>query len=152
MRNARFGDVRPTSPLSARTVEIASEIGGVNHSLAAVYARARGVGEPLTSARAVEIASEIGVVLPVLWPAPRPRGGAARIGVSRPTRPSRRCAAPTERLAPAAADSMAGIRCAAADGARAIARRAQEGAGRRRFLCCTIVGRSSERWMRPRRG
>ena len=69
--------------------------------------RAReGVGEPLTSARAIEIASEIGVAFAYSRPAPRPRGGAARIGVSRPTRPSRRCAAPTERLAPAAADSM----------------------------------------------
>ena len=37
--------------------------------------------------------------LPYSRPAPPARGGAARIGVSRPTRPSRRCAAPTERLA-----------------------------------------------------
>ena len=105
MRNTRFGDVRPTSPLSARTVEIASEIGVVYPTRCGLRAR-EGVGEPLTSARAIEIASEIGGVRPCARPAPRPRGGAARIGVSRPTRPSRRCAAPTERLAPAAADSM----------------------------------------------
>ena len=104
MRNARFGDVRPTSPLSALTVEIASEIGGVNHLRCGLRAR-EGRGEPLTSARAIEMASEIGGV-PYSRPAPPARGGAARIGVTGPTRTSRRCAAPSERLAPAAADSM----------------------------------------------
>ena len=45
MRNDRFGDVRPTSPLSALTVEIASEIGGVNHLRCGLRAR-EGVGDP----------------------------------------------------------------------------------------------------------
>ena len=76
MRNARFGDVRPTSPLSARTVEIASEIGVVCPTRCGLRAR-EGVGEPLTSARAIEIASEIGVVRPVLGPR-RGREGARR--------------------------------------------------------------------------
>ena len=120
MRNAPFGDVRPTSPLSARTVEIASEIGGAFPTLCGLRAR-EGLGEPLTSARTIEIASEIGGAS-LFSARAAARGGAARIGVSRPTRPSRRCAAPTERLAPAAADSMADsmadIRCGAADGAR----------------------------------
>ena len=76
MRNTRFGDVRPTSPLSARTVEIASEIGVVYPTRCGLRAR-EGVGEPLTSARAIEIASEIGVVRPVLGPR-RGREGARR--------------------------------------------------------------------------
>ena len=62
MRNTPIGDVRPTSPLSARTVEIASEIGSAFHTLCGLRAR-EGRGEPLTSARTIEIASEIGGVV-----------------------------------------------------------------------------------------
>ena len=62
MRNARFGDVRPTIVVCPTRCGL----------------RAReGVGEPLTSARAIEIASEIGVVRPVLGPR-RGREGARR--------------------------------------------------------------------------
>ena len=53
------------------------------------------------------------------------------MGVTGPTRRSRRCAAPSERLAPAAADFTW--------------RTLGEGLP-------MALGRSSERWMRPRRG
>ena len=71
MRNKRLGEFRPTSALSARAVEIASEIGGVNHLRCGLRAR-EGRGEPLNSARAVEMASEIGGVTHTVW---RRRGG-----------------------------------------------------------------------------
>ena len=82
------------------------------------------------SARAAEIASEIGGVCHTRCPHARARG-TARIGVSKPTRPSRRSAAATERLAPAADVAifvlLYEIRIWADDGARAIARRGRAG-------------------------
>ena len=73
MRNTRFGDVRPTSPLRA-LLKLLLKLCCLPYRCGL---RAReGVGEPLTSARAIEIASEIGGRLYSL-PAPRPRGGAA---------------------------------------------------------------------------
>ena len=54
MRNTRRGEFRLTSALSARAVEIASEICRANHLLSGLRAR-EGRGEPLNSAGAVEM-------------------------------------------------------------------------------------------------
>ena len=108
MRNTRRGEFRLTSALSARAVEIASEICRANHLLSGLRAR-EGRGEPLNSAGAVEMASEIGGVTHTVWrrhDLAAAARGAARIGVTGPTRTSRRCAAASERLAPAAAASL----------------------------------------------
>ena len=104
MRNNRLGEFRPTSALSARAVEIASEIGGVNHLRCGLRAR-EGRGEPLTRLALLKWLLKLAALLIRSGAAAAARG-AARIGVTGPTRTSRRCAAASERLAPAAADSL----------------------------------------------
>ena len=100
MRNTRRGEFRLTSALSARAVEIASEICRANHLLSGLRAR-EGRGEPLTRLALLKWASEIGGVTHTVWrrhDLAAAARGAARIGVTGPTRTSRRCAAASERL------------------------------------------------------
>ena len=51
MRNTPLGDFRLTSALSARAVEIASEIGGVNHVHCPLRAREGAVSRPTRPSR-----------------------------------------------------------------------------------------------------
>ena len=66
MRNTRRGEFRLTSALSARAVEIASEICRANHLLSGLRAR-EGRGEPLTRLALLKWASEIGGVTHTVW-------------------------------------------------------------------------------------
>ena len=91
MRNDPIGDVRPTMPRQPPSLPL----------------RAReGRGEPLTRLALLKWLLKLAALLIRSGAEAAAARGAARIGVTGPTRTSRRCAAASERLAPAAADSL----------------------------------------------